>query len=83
METGISTNIRTLRISKGYKQEFVALKTKMTQANYSKIESGKIEPSLQQIEKLSQIFETTTEEIMHGKKVVIFEEDNSKNELTN
>lgn len=82
----ISTNIRNLRLSKGYKQEYVAQKTAMTQANYSKIESGQIDPSIQQIEKLAEIFGTTTDEIIHGVKEIKIEHNNyanSNNKSTN
>ncbi|MCF0054902.1 helix-turn-helix domain-containing protein [Dyadobacter sp. CY356] len=60
----IIKRIRDLRVKKGFKQEYVARKAKMSQSNYSQIETGKIEPTISQIMIFAKIFEVPLDKLL-------------------
>ena len=51
--------IRQNRVDNKLKQSYISLVTGMTQSNYSQIESGKIKPSIDQIEKIAGVYGKT------------------------
>jgi transcriptional regulator with XRE-family HTH domain len=53
----IYSNIKTIRELKGYTQECMALKLSITQAGYSRIESGAGGMSFEKLEEIAAIFE--------------------------
>lgn len=58
----ISANIKRLRELKGLSQKEVAAASKMPQGQYSRIETGKVEPSVSTLEKLAKVFEVSVTE---------------------
>lgn len=44
--------LKELRIHKGYKQEYIAICTGIHQSRISRFESGKLSPSLEEVEKI-------------------------------
>ncbi len=53
----IGTAIKKIRKEKDFSQEYVAYKLEMSQANYSKIERGCVNISLENFLKLADLFE--------------------------
>ena len=51
------TSIKAIRISKGITQDEISEKLSMTQGNYTRIESGKTQLTIERIEQLANIFE--------------------------
>lgn len=64
----VCDNIRLIRIKMGYKQAQMAKLLEMHQGTYNKIENNKINISLDVLEKISIIFETTIVEIIEYQK---------------
>jgi transcriptional regulator with XRE-family HTH domain len=58
----ISANIKRLRELKDLSQKEVAAASKMPQGQYSRIENGKVEPSVSTLEKLAKVFEVSLAE---------------------
>ena len=56
MKNSICNQIRILRVTKGYSQDYVALKLKISQGYYSKLESGFKPFSDYQLKKVTKIF---------------------------
>ena len=50
-------NLRQLRLKKGYTQEQVAKALGINRTTYTKYETGVTQPSLEQLKKLSELFE--------------------------
>ncbi len=63
-----ASNLLTKREEKRYTQAYVAVLCNMSQPNYSDIERGKTSPSVSQLRKFSEIFETTIDELINEKK---------------
>ena len=61
---GIEEKIRNIRELKNLTQEYVAERLGMTQAGYSKIESGVTKLSYSKIENISKILEVEVEELL-------------------
>ena len=57
MITLISGNIKRLREVSMLSQKEVSAHSKIPQGQYSRIENGKVEPSLSSLEKLSKVFD--------------------------
>lgn len=53
----IYNNIKTIRELKGYSQQCMALKLSITQAGYSRIESGGGSMSFEKLEEIAAVFE--------------------------
>ncbi|MDM1513733.1 helix-turn-helix domain-containing protein [Myroides odoratimimus] len=61
---GIEDKIRNIRELKNLTQEYVAERLGMTQAGYSKIESGATKLSYNKIESISKVLEIEVEELL-------------------
>jgi len=60
----ISENIKRLRTLKNMSQKEVALTLNMDQPQYSRIESGKVEPTLTTLEKIAKVFDVSLSELV-------------------
>lgn len=60
----ISDNIKRLRTLKKMSQKEVAISLNMDQPQYSRIESGKVEPTLTTLEKIANVFEVSLSELV-------------------
>ena len=58
----IADNIKRLRELKGLSQKEVAAASKVPQGQYSRIENGKVEPSVSTLDKLAKVFEISVTE---------------------
>ena len=58
----ISNNIKRLRELKNYSQKEVSAHSGIPQGQYSRIENGKVEPSVSSLEKLANVFEVSIAE---------------------
>jgi transcriptional regulator with XRE-family HTH domain len=56
MESQILNNIVSIRKNKGFSQEYMANELKMEQSNYGKIERKAVKLTVNQLEKISEIF---------------------------
>nr|WP_315222685.1 helix-turn-helix transcriptional regulator [uncultured Flavobacterium sp.] len=65
MNTSIGNNIKSIRELKNYTQEYMADCLGITQAGYSKIESGKNNISYKKIEKIAIVLEVNLEDIVY------------------
>jgi transcriptional regulator with XRE-family HTH domain len=62
----IAANIKRLREIKDLSQKEVSAKTKIPQGQYSRIENGKVEPSVTTLEKLAKVFEVSVSEFFRS-----------------
>ncbi len=60
----IATNIRRIRESKGYTQEYIALKLGISQNAYSKIELGYTKITLERLFQIADVLEITVAELL-------------------
>jgi len=60
--TLISANIKRLRELKKLSQKEVSVSSNVPQGQYSRIENGKVEPSVSTLEKLAAVFEVSVAE---------------------
>lgn len=60
----IADNIKRLRTLKKLSQKEVAMAINMDQPQYSRIESGKVEPTLTTLEKIAGVFEISVSELI-------------------
>jgi transcriptional regulator with XRE-family HTH domain len=60
--TIIASNIKRLRELKNFSQKEVATASGIPQGQYSRIENGKVEPSVSTLDKLAAVFEVPTGE---------------------
>ncbi len=68
--------IRRMREQKGYSQDYLALRLGMSQNNYSKLELGKNKLTVEQLERIAAVLETSPREF-HDYK----DENHFRNEL--
>ena len=61
----IGKNIKKIREQKGIMQKEVATTAGIHASNYSKIEKGEREPSIEALDKIARLFSTTVDEIIH------------------
>lgn len=61
MDNVFGSRIRELRLRKGYSGAFVARKLGIARSTYANYESGRREPSIEQINHLSEILDTTVD----------------------
>jgi transcriptional regulator with XRE-family HTH domain len=61
----IGKNIKTIREQKGLMQKEVAATANMQASNYSKIESGQRDISVEALDKIARLFGMTVDEIIH------------------
>lgn len=64
----IYENIRRIRISKGYSQEYVASKLGMNQSNYGKLEKGNTQLTIERLEQIAKVLEVNMFTIMISEK---------------
>ncbi len=64
----IAKNIKKLRTSKGFTQDDLAKKINVTRQAISSWENGRTQPDAQMLEKLSEVFEISLEELIYGEK---------------
>ena len=81
-------NIKRLRKNKGLKQQEIAELLGVKRNTYSDWENGKTEPKLENVVKLAQIFNTTTDELLgqtiYSKaKLVRFLDDYDESDIRN
>jgi transcriptional regulator with XRE-family HTH domain len=57
-------NIRLIRLTKGYSQEYMALMLNISQNAYCKIESGKTELKVNRVYEIAEILEIPIKDIM-------------------
>lgn len=62
----INTAIRKNRNSKGFSQDYVAAKMKISQTTYSRIESGKIKIDVDRLVELSKVLEVSPNQLLFG-----------------
>ncbi len=58
------TQLKKIRQEKGYSQEEIAKKINISQSNYSKYELGKIEPNIELLIKLADIFNVSIDYLL-------------------
>ena len=76
--TKVSKNIRKLRTEKNLTQEDIAKKLFVTRQTVSSWESGRTQPDIDTIMKLSELFGVSAEELIYGKaKMMSAEEKNN------
>ena len=63
----VSHNIKQLRQLKDMSQKQVALALGMDQPQYSRIESGKVEPTLSSLQKIADVFDVSLSELLREK----------------
>jgi transcriptional regulator with XRE-family HTH domain len=67
----IGNNIKKIRKQKGLMQKEVASTADMQASNYSKIESGQRDISVEALDKIAQLFRMTVDEIIHYEDSII------------
>ena len=60
----IADNIKRFRAVKGLSQKQVALDVGMNQPQYSRIENGKVEPTLTTLGKIAEVFEVSVADLV-------------------
>ena len=66
MKPRLAANIKKLRKEKGWAQAELAEKTDSTLSHINKIETGKYNPSMDALIKLSEAFEVTIDQLVFG-----------------
>ena len=67
----IAENIKRLRTLKNMSQKEVALSVDIPQGQYSRIEGGKVVPTIPTLQKIADVFEVSLSELVkeHGKNI--------------
>ncbi len=73
----IGENIRKIRELKGLKQETIAERLKMSQANYSKLENSDNDIPSERLEEIAKALEVDVDDIMNFDKRIFFNQTNS------
>ena len=63
----IADNIKYLRNMKNLSQKEVSIALAMDQPQYSRIESGKVEPTISSLEKIAKVFEVSLADLVTEK----------------
>ena len=79
----IGENIRKIRDLKGFSQEYMAAKLKMSQRQYSRIEKEETKLDLQKLEEIGKVLEVTPVQLMGFDEKQIFNQYNNQNATTN
>lgn len=74
--------IRFLRQAKGWTQEEVADKLKMSQNGYGSIERGETDVNLSRLEQIADLFEIKLSELLGLDEKAVFNQDYTKNKIT-
>ena len=64
MKNNFYNNLKNLRLQKGWRQEDLAKRLKTTQRKVSYWESGKIEPDLDTLWELADLFDVSIDELI-------------------
>jgi transcriptional regulator with XRE-family HTH domain len=75
IEEKVLNKIKKHRIEKGYTHEYMAFNLKMSQASYAKLEANKTKLSLERLDKISKILETTIEDLLEVKTEKYFKQN--------
>lgn len=67
--TIVSDNIKKLRELKSLSQKEVALSVGIPQGQYSRIENGKVEPTISTLEKFAKMFEVSISELFKSNQL--------------
>ena len=70
---GIGEKIRKIRNIRGYSQEYMGTRLKMSQNNYSRIELDQINLTLKTLSEIAAVLEVSTEEIMNFSETRLFQ----------
>jgi transcriptional regulator with XRE-family HTH domain len=65
----VSDNIKRLRELKKLSQKEVALDVGIPQGQYSRIENGKVEPTISTLEKFAKVFEVSISELFKSNQI--------------
>ena len=60
----VGKNIRHVRVAKGYSQEYMASKLGMSQNNFSKIEKGEVNLSVDRLSEIAKLLEVEPTELL-------------------
>ena len=60
----IGDNIKRFRTAKKFSQKQIALEVGMNQQQYSRVESGKVEPTLTTLGKIAEVFEVSVADLV-------------------
>lgn len=74
----IGENIRKLRTLKGYSQDYLSKKLKMSQNNYSELERGKVKLTIERLNEIAKILEVAPEDILNFDGGFNFQNKNHK-----
>ena len=66
----IAQRIKLFRTNKGFSQKEVALSIGIDQAQYSRIENGKVEPTISSVEKIAKALEVKIEELFSAEEPI-------------
>lgn len=78
---GIGEKIRKIRNIRGYSQEYMGARLKMSQNNYSRIELDQINLTLKTLSEIAAVLEVSTEEIMNFSETRLFHAPVPKTEV--
>lgn len=73
----IGENIRKIRDLKGFSQDYMAAKLKMSQRQYSRIEKEETKLDLQKLEEIGKVLEVTPIQLMGFDEKLIFNQYNT------
>ncbi len=75
--------VRKNRIENNYKQAYICHLTGMTQSNYSQIESGRVNPTLDDLEKIAGVYGKTVSQFLEDGAVVkiVHNQDNKDDSI--
>ncbi len=73
--TKVSKNIKKLRTEQGLTQEDIAKELFVTRQTVSSWESGRTQPDIETLMKLSELFSVSAEELIYGKSKLMSEEE--------
>jgi transcriptional regulator with XRE-family HTH domain len=67
----MNENVKIIRELKNFTQKFMASQLMMSQSNYSRIEKGTVNISIDKLEKISSIFELSVSDIINFDESVV------------
>ena len=66
MKTKINSRIRQTRLQKGYSQEYMAYRLNISQQSYSRMESGRQDMKIMQLETIAEVLEIPLTDLLSG-----------------
>ncbi|MBP1905296.1 transcriptional regulator with XRE-family HTH domain [Paenibacillus turicensis] len=69
----LGKRIKELRKAKKYTQEFIGSKLNMGRSNFGHIENDRVTPSAEDLEKIADILETTTDYLLGRNNLIVSE----------